>query len=133
MHSAMSGLMLVWAALFVIACQTVDDGSAQTVAYRSVWSQLYPASLKQSPDADTMQGCFIHAVSAQTLDVAVKRWSSFLGEWKPQDGQFEDGMHARLVSWAELEMQRTRHLESGNLTSAREVDAELLKFARQME
>ena len=133
MHSAISGLLLVWAALFVIACQTVDDGRAQTVAYRSVWNQLYPASLKQSPDADSLQSRFIHAASAQTLDVAIKRWSSFLGEWRPQNGQFENGMQARLVSWAELEMQRTRHLETGNLTAAREVEAELLKFSSQME
>ncbi len=130
---AISWLILVWAAFFVIACQTVNDHDAQTVAYRSVWSQLYPTSVNQSPDTNTLHGRFIYAVSAQSLDVAKKLWSTFLSEWKPKNGYFEDGMHARLISWAELEMQRTRYLEISNLAAAKEVGAELRRLAKQME
>jgi len=133
LRSAISGLVLLWAMFFIISCQAVGDHGEQTLVYQSVWSQLYPASLNQSPDSDTLQGRFIYAVSARSLDVAKKRWSAFLGEWKPQDGYFEDAMHARLISWAELEMQRTRHLDIGNLEAAKEVDTELRRFARQME
>ncbi len=69
-RSAISGLVLLWAVFFAITCQAVDDHDTQTVVYQSVWSQLYPASLNQSLDADTLQGRFLYAVSAHSLDVA---------------------------------------------------------------
>ncbi len=128
-----SALLLAWAVLFVVACKTLETPTAQPVAYQSVWSQLYPATLNQSANAETLMGGFKYAAATQSLTGARSRWTAFLGEWRPQNGQFEDGLHARLVTWAELEMRRVHLLESGDLAGASQVDDELRNLAKEME
>ena len=128
-----SGLVLILAALFLAACQTVDSNTVQTQTYKSVWRQLYPTTLNQSVTTDSLQGHFRHAASAQTLDTASDQWFLFLSEWKPEDGLFEDGMQARLVDWAELELKRSQFLLDDNPAAAQDIEAELRQLAAEFE
>ena len=75
-----------------------------------MWSELYPATLQIEYSTDTLQGAFHFAAAAQTPLEAKNQWSTFLAEWDPPNGEFEDSMHANLVAWAKLEQRRVEML-----------------------
>jgi hypothetical protein len=95
--------------LFLFSLTACDSGgtSGDTVSiYHSTWSELYPATLQAEYSIDTLQGAFRFAAAAQTPLEAKNRWSIFLTEWDPPNGEFEDAMHGNLVAWAILERRR---------------------------
>ena len=53
------------------------------------------------------------------LGQAPSSWQRFVDEFDPQDGYFEDGMHARLVEWAKMELLRLHHRASGDVEAER--------------
>lgn len=101
-----------WPPVFVLllfgltACDPGGTLGETHPAYRSIWSELYPATLQIEYSTDTLQGAFRFAAAAQNPLEAKNRWSKFLTEWDPLNGEFEDAMHANLVAWAKLELRR---------------------------
>jgi hypothetical protein len=112
--------------LLITGCGTEDSPP-----YRSIWAELYPATLRTEPPAGTLQGSFYHAAAADTEAVADSRWSAFLAEWEPDESGFEDATHARFVEWARLEQERLHHLERNDSAGAREVEEELRALAAE--
>lgn len=98
--------MLLLLILALAACGPGPAPDEAALPYRSMWAELYPAALQAEPPGDTLQGAFRLAAAARTVDEARRLWSNFLSEWDPPDGEFEDAMHAGLVSWARLERRR---------------------------
>jgi hypothetical protein len=108
-------------------------GTQDSAAYRSIWAELYPATLSPEPTAGTLQGSFFHAAAADTEAAADSGWTAFLTEWEPDENGFEDAMHARFVEWARLERERLRHLERNDSAGAREVEEKLRAIAAEYD
>ncbi|MCB1908525.1 MAG: hypothetical protein KDH15_14240 [Rhodocyclaceae bacterium] len=112
-------------------------GSGHTVrgedAYRSVWASLFPPSPSPDGGRSPLQQDFASAASSVSQAEAMERWTRFLSDWAPADGQFEDGMQARLVNWAELERERLRYLMRGEDSAAESVSRELHGIATEFE
>lgn len=143
-HSPLSGLhtcytllrhtlTLTMFLLILQACVTTDDQVIESLAYHSVWSQLYPGSLRRDLPANSLQGEFLVAATAETPEIADERWTKFLSDWEPPDGAYEDAMHARLVDWAKLEMQRLQHLLRRDPSAMEAVTNKLMKLAAESE
>lgn len=114
------------------ACDTGPAPDGPALPYRSMWAELYPATLHAETPSDTLQGAFRFAATAQTVDEARSRWSDFLSEWDPPNGEFEDAMHANLVTWARLERQRVDVLVA-DPSGLQAVDQQLRALARTYE
>ena len=98
--------VLVLLLFSLTACDPGGTPGDTASTYRSMWSELYPATLQIEYSTDTLQGAFRFAAAAQTPLEAKNRWSRFLTQWDPANGEFGDGMHANLVAWAKLEQRR---------------------------
>lgn len=126
-------IALVLALMTLVACTTVDRPTGDTQAYRSIWSELFPKTLRRELGQDSLQGAFYFAAAAKSQAAAQERWTKFLSDWAPAHGGFEDAMHARFVTWAELEMQRLQYLKAGDLSEAIAVSGELRGLAAELE
>ena len=124
---------LVFVLLTLLACNSADAPLDDTLAYRSMWAELYPDSLHRELSHDTLQGAFFFAVSAESQDAAEERWAEFLSVWTPGNGEFEDAMHANLVIWAELEMQRLEYLKQNKKSAAEAVNHKLRDLGADFE
>ncbi len=125
--------VLVLALMTLLACTTVDEPIEETLAYRSIWSELYPKTLRRQLAQDTLQGAFYFAAAAESQDAAEERWAKFLSDWAPADAEFEDAMHVYLVTWAELEMQRIQYLKHREQSEADAVSNRLRRLAAEVE
>jgi hypothetical protein len=87
--------------------------------YVSVWAQLNPDVHEIASSPGSLLGEFRAAAKARTDLKAVNSWRRFVNEFDPEDGYFEDGMHARLVGWAKMELVRLHHRASGDVEAER--------------
>jgi len=124
---------LAFILLTLQACHPAGAPREDTRAYRSIWAELYPDSLHRELEHGTLQGDFFFAASAGSQAVAEARWAKFLSVWTPENGEFEDAMHANLVTWAELEMQRLEYLKQNNQSATEAVSNELRAIAADFE
>jgi hypothetical protein len=88
-------------------------------SYLSVWAQLNPEVLEIASSPGTLLGEFRAAAKVRDDQTAASSWQRFVDEFDPQDGYFEDGMHARLVEWAKMELVRLHHRASGDVEAER--------------
>jgi hypothetical protein len=123
----------VFILLTLTACNPNDGPVEDTLAYRSIWVELYPNSLRQKLSQDTLEGAFYFAAAAESQAAAEERWAKFLSAWTPVHGEFEDGMHANLVTWAELEMQRLQYMKQKKQSAMRAVSDKLRKLGAEFE
>ncbi len=65
--------------------------------------------------------------------MAEERWAKFLSGWTPGNGEFEDAMHANLVTWAELELQRLEYMKQNKKSAAEAVNNKLHDLAADFE
>jgi len=127
-----------WSPVFVLllftltACDPGGTPGDTALTYRSMWSELYPATLQIEYSTDTLQGAFHFAAAAQTQLEAQHRWSRFLAEWGPLNGEFEDAMHANLVAWAKLERRRVDVLVT-DPAELQLINQQLRDFVEQLE
>jgi len=126
-------IALIFSVLILNACNSIDGPDEDTLAYRSIWIELYPDSMRSKLSEDTLQGAFYFAAAANTQATAEQRWAKNLSAWGPAHGEFEDAMHANLVTWADLEMQRLQYLKQKNPTAVKAVNDKLLKLAAEYE
>jgi len=124
---------VVFILLTLPACDPADAPLEDTLAYRSIWAELYPDSLHRKLGHGTLQGAFFFAASADSQAAAEKRWANFLSVWTPENGEFEDAMHANLVTWAELEMQRLESLKHNRKSATEAVSNTLRDLAADFE
>jgi len=83
--------------------------------YVSVWAQLNPEVLESPSSPGSLQGEFRAAAKVRGDQAARRSWQRFVEEFDPKDGYFEDGMHARLVEWAKMELVRLQHRARGDV------------------
>lgn len=83
--------------------------------YVSVWAQLNPEVLESPSSPGSLQGEFRAAAKMRGDQLALGSWQRFVDEFDPKDGYFEDGMHARLVEWAKMELVRLQHRARGDV------------------
>jgi hypothetical protein len=88
-------------------------------SYVSVWAQLNPEVLETAGSPGSLQGEFRAAAKSRDDQAARKSWQRFVDEFDPKEGYFEDGMHARLVEWAKMELVRLQHRASGDVEAER--------------
>jgi len=62
--------------------------------------------------------------------LALRSWQRFVDEFDPKDGYFEDGMHARLVEWAKMELVRLQHRARGDVPAEQ---AQIAMMRRKVE
>jgi hypothetical protein len=116
----------------LIACDPGGTPGDAASTFRSMWSELYPATLQIEYSTDTLEGAFRFAAAAQTPLEAKNRWSRFLAEWDPPNGEFEDAMHANLVAWAKLERRRVEVLV-GDSAELQLINQQLRALVAQLE
>jgi hypothetical protein len=85
--------------------------------YVSVWAQLNPEVLESPSSPGSLQGEFRAAAKMGGDQLALRSWQRFVDEFDPKDGYFEDGMHARLVEWAKMELVRLQHRARGDVAA----------------
>lgn len=125
-----TALALTLTLAILSACERGTDSPA---VYQSVWTQSYPNASNPHLQADTLQGDFQSAASTDSVAEAELRWNRFLTNWSPNNKEFDDAMHAHLVSWAELELERLQHQKKNNLDGARAAQNKLRTLAKQIE
>ena len=125
--------VLLFIVLTLMACNSDDETYKDPPAYRSMWIELYPDSLRRVLARDTLQGAFYFAAAAESQAAAEQRWAKFLSAWAPDHGEFEDAMHAHLVTWAELEMQRLDYLKQNEHSAMQAVSDKLRELAAEIE
>ena len=113
-------ILFFWLAATVLGCNPAllptQDAPG---SYLSVWAQLNPEMLEIASSPGTLLGEFRAAAKARDDQTAARRWQRFVDEFEPQDGYFEDAMHARLVEWAKMELVRLHHRASGDVEAER--------------
>jgi hypothetical protein len=131
------GSLLGWA---LVVLGTVLGCTSQTAIsqngsgpYVSVWAQLYPESLKKTLVSGSLLGEFTAAAKARDELTALERWESFLDEFEPEDGYFEDAMHVRLVEWARMELVRLQLRLSGDHEAEDALIAKMRRVAESMD
>ncbi len=112
--------LFFWLAVTVLACNPVLlPAQDELTPYVSVWAQLNPEVLETASSPGSLQGEFRAAAKARDDQSARKSWQRFVDDFEPKDGYFEDGMHARLVEWAKMELVRLQHRASGDVEAER--------------
>lgn len=99
--------------------QALLPAQDELTPYVSVWAQLNPEVLDTAASPGSLQGEFHAAAKARDDQAARKSWQLFVDEFEPKDGYFEDGMHARLVEWAKMELVRLQHRASSDVEAER--------------
>lgn len=112
--------LFFWVAATVLACNPVLlPAQDELTPYVSVWAQLNPEVLEIASSPGSLLGEFRTAAKALDDQAARNGWQRFVDEFEPEDGYFEDGMHARLVDWAKMELVRLHHRASGDIEAER--------------
>ena len=107
-------------AVTVLGCNpALLPAQDELTPYVSVWAQLNPEVLETAGSPGTLQGEFRAAAKARDDQAARKSWQRFVDEFDPKDGYFEDGMHARFVEWAKMELVRLQHRASSDVEAER--------------
>jgi hypothetical protein len=111
-----AGSLLVSLVVAVLGCiPALSFAQDELTPYVSVWAQLNPEVLESPSSPGSLQGEFRTAAMVGG-DLAARRgWQRFVEEFDPKDGYFEDGMHARLVEWAKMELVRLQHRARGDV------------------
>jgi len=124
--------LFFWLAATVFACNPALLPAQDTLSpYVSVWAQLNPGVLEIASLPGSLLGEFRAAAKARDDQAARKSWQRFIDEFEPKDGYFEDGMHARLVEWAKMELERLQHRASGDVEAERAQIAIMRQKAEQ--
>ncbi len=119
-HCRSISTLFFWLVVTAHACTPVLlHAQDELTPYVSVWAQLNPEVFDTPGSPDTLQGEFLAAAKARDDQAARKSWQWFVDEFDPKDGYFEDGMHARLVEWAKMELVRLQHRSSGDVEAER--------------
>jgi hypothetical protein len=100
-------------------CPAILSAQDALAPYVSVWAQLNPEVFETVDSPGSLLGEFRAAAKAGDDQTARKDWQRFVDDFDPQDGFFEDGMHARFVEWAKMELVRLQHRASGDLAAER--------------
>ena len=112
--------LFFWVAVTVLACNpALSPAQDRLTPYVSVWAQLNPEVLEIESSPGSLLGEFRAAAKARDDQAARNSWQRFVNEFDPEDGYFEDGMHARLVEWAKMELVRLHHRASGDVEAER--------------
>lgn len=110
-----------WLALMMLACcpalLSAQDG---LTPYVSVWAQLNPDVFETADSPGSLLGEFLAAAKAADDQAARDGWQRFVDDFDPEDGFFEDGMHARFVEWAKMELLRLQYRARGDIDAERE-------------
>ena len=126
-----AGSLLVSFVVAVLGCfPALSIAQDERTPYVSVWAQLNPEVLESPSSTGSLQGEFLTAAKARSDQVALSSWQRFVEEFDPKDGYFEDGMHARLVEWAKMELVRMRHRASGDVQAEQ---AQIAMMRREAE
>lgn len=126
-----AGSLLVSLVVAVLGCfPALSIAQDELTPYVSVWAQLNPEVLESPSSMGSLQGEFLTAAKARSDHVALRSWQRFVEEFDPKDGYFEDGMHARLVEWAKMELVRMRHRASGDVQAEQ---AQIAMMRREAE
>ena len=115
------------------ACSPSDQEANSSTPYNSVWAELYPNTVAEISEStgepETLYAAFIAAAAAKDSNAATARWAQFLSTYDTA-GEYEDGMHARLVEWARWEAKRLEHRVSG-ATEKEAAEVERMRVAAQ--
>ena len=107
-------------AVTVLACNSaLSLAQDRLTPYVSVWAQLNPEVLEIESTSGSLLGEFRAAAKARDDQAARKSWRRFVDEFDPKDGYFEDGMHARFVERAKMELVRLQHRASSDVEAER--------------
>lgn len=110
----------VWVALtMLVCCPALLSAQDELRPYVSVWAQLNPEVFESADSPGSLMGEFRAAAKAGDDQTARNGWQRFVDDFDPQDGFFEDGMHARFVEWAKMELVRLHYRASGNVEAER--------------
>lgn len=116
-------IIILLALLGLTACATTDNvNTLLSTKYQSVWGKLYPDAILSESNEPSLMSSFNYAAASNTLLDAEFRWKEFLRNWSPSNGEYEDGMHATLIEWGELELRRVHYLKNGNQPASQEVE-----------
>ena len=123
-------VLIVWFAIAGLGCTETSPPEQQSLApYVSVWAQLNPNVFEMANSPGSLLGEFHAAAKTRDDQTARDSWQRFIDEFDPTDGYFEDGMHARLVEWAKMELVRLQHRASGDVDAEQAQIAEMRKKA----
>ncbi|MDX2505041.1 MAG: hypothetical protein QNL62_11290 [Gammaproteobacteria bacterium] len=108
--------LFFWLVVAVFGCvPALSPAQDELTPYVSVWAQLNPEVLETASSPGSLQGEFRTAAKVRGDQAARRSWQRFVDEFDPKDGFFEDGMHARLVEWAKMELVRLQHRARGDV------------------
>ena len=115
-----SWALFFWLVVVTLGCvPALSPAQDELTPYVSVWAQLNPEVLEIASSPGSLQGEFRAAAKARDDQAARKSWQRFVDEFDPKDGYFEDGMHARFVEWAKMELVRLQHRASSDVEAER--------------
>jgi hypothetical protein len=115
-----AGVLFYWFVVAVLGyVPALSLAQDELAPYVSVWAQLNPGVLNAANSPGSLQGEFRAAAKARGDQAARRSWQRFVDEFDPKDGYFEDGMHARLVEWAKMELVRLQHRARGDVQAER--------------
>lgn len=115
-----SWALFFWLVVVTLGCvPALSSAQDELTPYVSVWAQLNPEVLEIASSPGSLQGEFRAAAKARDDQAARKSWQRFVDEFDPKDGYFEDGMHARFVEWAKMELVRLQHRASSDVEAER--------------
>lgn len=113
--------------LLLSACHSTSTHEEKQ--YRSVWAEVYPDSKAPKTVPGSIQQDFFLCVQADSLEDAEKKWAGFLSRHAPQDGFYEDAVHARYVEWAQGEMERIRLLQNEDAEGEQRLVEKMMKLS----
>lgn len=122
-----------WSLGTVNAQNGFGDIRLPPIAYKSVWAELYPATLESGQSAAPMFRDFYEAAKSQRLRTAKRRWQQFEEKYGPVDGGFEDASQERLWKWAELELKRCEYLLDKDSAKAVGMERALKNYAAEQD
>jgi hypothetical protein len=109
-----------WLALtMLVCCPALLSAQDELTPYVSVWAQLNPEVFETADSPGSLLGEFRAAAKADDDQAARNGWQRFVDDFDPTDGFFEDGMHARFVEWAKMELVRLQYRASGDIEAER--------------
>ena len=120
MHGRSISALFFWLTLTMLACCSAQPSAQDELTpYVSVWAQLNPEVFETADSPGSLLGEFRAAAKAADDQAARKDWQRFIDDFDPEDGFFEDGMHARFVEWAKMELLRLQYRASGDVEAER--------------
>ena len=125
--------LLFLLAVTALGClETPAPEKQATDPYVSVWAQLNPDVFESENSPGSLLGEFREVAKVRDDQAALNSWQQFLKEFNPQDGYYEDGMHARFVEWAKMEVVRLQHRANGD-GEAEQAQIEVMRKKAEFE